>query len=474
MKIENKHVGRGKYVITFRKEDGASAFIDELTPSSARARSQFLDRVTEKLPSIDRDDLERQLVALADRPDDYTEPASDDALPDAEEDRTAAREVLNSADLMDTIGADLSALGLACDLEIGILTYLAFSSRLLAEPVCVFAQGPSSTGKTYIGTCAAGLMPPEDVFNVQGITPQALYYMGDQLKHSIILMGEWARDEDQTDDGLRTAAMRQLISDHRLSKLVTNTDTGRPTTEQATTEGPVAVYATSTLPMSRIFEEDANRFLFIHTDETENATRKVLARKAETAAGMEQAPTEQLERIKRRHHAMQRELRRQSADVIVPFAPALAKLFPSDQPCRRRDITKVFGLVKACALLHHCQRERDGEGRFVATLEDYRIVRGLLEPFMVKAGATPATLRKYDELSAALNKGEAFKRERAQEVWGLAKARAADLIKELREGGLLTDAGGADWTYRLRERTGERYTFLPSLEAVDSSCMECV
>ena len=171
---------------------------------------------------------------------------------------------------------------------------------------------------------------------------------------------------------------------------------------------------------------------------------------------------------------MQRELRRQSAGVIVPFAPALAELFPSDQPCRRRDITKVFGLVKACALLHHCQRESDAEGRIVAALEDYRIVRGLLEPFMVKAGATPATLRKYDELSAALNNGESFKRERAQEVWGLAKARAADLIKELREGGLLTDAGGADWTYRLRERTGERHTFVPSLEAFDSSCMECV
>ena len=474
MKIETKHVGRGKYVITFRKEDGASAFIDELTPSSARARAQFIDRVTEKLPSIDRDDLERQLVALADRPGDYAEPATDDAQTDAEEDRTAAREVLNSADLMDTIGADLSAQGLTCDIDVGQLAYLAMTSRLLAEPVCVFAQGPSSTGKTYIGTCAAGLMPPEDVFNVQGITPQALYYMGDQLKHRIILTGEWARDEDQTDDGIRTQSLRQLISDGGLSKLVTNTESGKPTTEQATTEGPVTVYATSTLPMVRIFEEDANRFLFIHTDETENATRKVLARKAETAAGMEQAPTEQRERIKRRHHAMQRELRRQSADVIVPFAPRLAELFPSDQPCRRRDITKVFGLVKACALLHHCQRERDGEGRIVATLEDYRIVRGLLEPFMVKACATPATLRKYDELSAALNPGEAFTRKQAQEIWELGKARSSDLIKELLEGGLLTDADRANWTYRLRERTAERHTFLPSLKAFDSSCMECV
>lgn len=465
MKLESRHVGRGRYAITFRRDDGKVAHVDELLPANAQQRERFIERLGKQLPAVDLETVSGQLLELADRREEERLEEDDGPPADDPSDREAAIETLGSGDLIDQIRADLSARGLATDLEVGLLVYLAFSSRLLAEPVSVFAQGPSSSGKTYVGKVVAGLMPPEGVFDVQGITPQALFYMDDRLRNAVVMMGEWCRDEDQTDDGIRTAALRQLISDGKLSKLFTNTETGRPETEQATTEGPVAVYATSTLPMNRIFEEDENRFLFVHTDETEQATRKVMARKADDAAGNAQADGEQLERIMRRHHAMQRELRRQAAPVVIPFARRLADLFPADQPRRRRDLSKLLGMVMACALLHQRQRGRDAGGRITASLEDYRVVRQLLAPFMVKAGPTPATLRKHAELLEKLDPGQTFKRADAQRIWELGKARAAELVGELREAGLLEDAG-ADWTYRLRPATNERRTFLPEPEAV--------
>lgn len=472
MKLESKHVGRGRYAITFRGADGRVEHVDELLPTNAAQRERFVERVGKQLPVLDLEQVGRQLLELADRGDDQLEPSNDEPK-DAPEDRDSALEALGSGDLMDQIRADLGARGLAADLDVALLAYLAFTSRLLKEPVSVFAQGPSSSGKTYVGKVVSELMPPESVFDVQGITPQALFYLDDRLRHSVVMMGEWARDEDQTDDGIRTAALRQLISDGRLSKLFTNTESGRPETEQATTEGPVAVYATSTLPMSRIFEEDANRFLFVHTDETEQATRLVMGRKADDAAGNAQADDDQLERIKRRHHAMQRELRSRAAPVVFPLAPRLSDLFPADQPRRRRDLSKVFGLVKSSALLHQRLRTRDAAGRIVATIEDYRIVHQLLTPFMVKDTATPATLRKHEELRAALDPGQSFKRADAQRIWDLGKARAAEVVGELREAGLLTDAN-ADYTYRLLPVGGERRTFLPDVALVATgSCMEC-
>jgi hypothetical protein len=466
MRIEARNVGRGRYTITLRREDGGVAFVDELRPSVATQREKLVERCRAALPKLDDavvDALGAKLLELADRPEQHVEEEDPpvDEPQDHPDDVAVAAETLASGDLLDQIRADLSACGIATDLDLGELVYLAFTSRYLADPVCVFVQGPSSTGKTFVGRVVASLMPPEDVVDVQGITENALYYMGDKLKHRVLLMGEWSREDDQTENGTKTQALRQLISDKKVSKLFTNTETdnGRPNGEQATTEGPVIVYATSTLPMERIFEEDENRFTVTHTDETPEATRKVLERKADDAAGDRAAPDDVLDAIRRRHVAMQRQIGRQAADVLIPFARDLAARFPDDHPRRRRDFQKVIGLLRASALLQHRQRQRDPEGRLIAQLEDYRHVHGLLAPFMVKAGPTPATMRKHEALAEALDPGMPFKREKAQEIWGLAKARASELIRELRDAGLLEDVG--DWTYKLRPTTAKRTTFLP-------------
>jgi hypothetical protein len=44
----------------------------------------------------------------------------------------------------------------------------------------------------------------------------------------------------------------------------------------------------------------------------------------------------------------------------------------------RRDFSAVLNLLRACALLHQANRERDDQGQVVATLDDYRVVRALV------------------------------------------------------------------------------------------------
>jgi hypothetical protein len=466
MKIESRIVGKGKHAVTLRREDGGMAWADELVPANAGQRKRFIEAAREKLPAIDPEWLEGQLLALADRPeaqddDDGDDDGSEEIPEDPPEIRAEALEMLGSGDLMDEIRAGLGACGLACDLDLGMIIYLSMTSRLLPEPVCIFVQGPSSTGKTFIGRVVSGLMPPEEVVNAQDITPQVLYHMGTQLRRRILLMGEWCRSEEQSENGIRTQALRQLISDKRITKLYTNTESGKPVSEKATTEGPVAAYATSTLMVSEIFEEDENRFLFIHTDETEQATRLVMQRKAETAAGVGQASAAQLDRIRQRHHAMQREIRRQAAPVVIPFAEEIARRFPADQARRRRDIDRLFDLVRASALLHHQQRPRDDDGRIVAQLEDYRIIHELLVRFMVTSGPSEAVVRRYDELAAKLGPRGSFKRVEAEEIWNLKPKQTNQLIRQLKEARLCEDDADAKWTYRLRESSGERTSFLP-------------
>ena len=58
--------------------------------------------------------------------------------------------------------------------------------------------------------------------------------------------------------------------------------------------------------------------------------------------------------------------------VVIPYAGALAGLVPPVAVRLRRDFSAVLSLIKGHALLHQLSRNRDPEGRIVASLDDYR------------------------------------------------------------------------------------------------------
>ena len=62
----------------------------------------------------------------------------------------------------------------------------------------------------------------------------------------------------------------------------------------------------------------------------------------------------------------------------------------------RRDFGKVLNLIRAHALLHQATRERDGQGRIVASLNDYAAVRDLVADLVAKGveATVPATIRE--------------------------------------------------------------------------------
>ena len=80
----------------------------------------------------------------------------------------------------------------------------------------------------------------------------------------------------------------------------------------------------------------------------------------------------------------------------------------------------------------------------------------------------PATRRKYEQLRAKLDHDSTFKRVDAEQIWGVKKSTASDLIRELRDARLLEDAGGLEYTYRLKDAAGERVSMLPDPEALAS------
>jgi hypothetical protein len=90
--------------------------------------------------------------------------------------------------------------------------------------------------------------------------------------------------------------------------------------------------------------------------------------------------------------------------VTIPYAKALARLVPPVAVRLRRDFGAVLNLIRAHAVLHQATRERDAEGRIVASFADYTTVRELVAE-LVSAGAeaaVPKTVRETVEAAQRL------------------------------------------------------------------------
>jgi hypothetical protein len=76
--------------------------------------------------------------------------------------------------------------------------------------------------------------------------------------------------------------------------------------------------------------------------------------------------------------ALQRWLEHAEHRVVIPYAGELAERIPPVAVRLRRDFGQLLALIRAHAILHQGTRERDADGRIIATLEDYALVRELV------------------------------------------------------------------------------------------------
>ncbi len=357
-----------------------------LNPADAGKRMRFAQRLADLHPAIKRSDAERQLMQFAadlNKPQPAPPPNERPAEPSAEallsqmpeSVRAEAKAMLEAPDLMDRIVKDVQALGVAGERDLILTIYLAGTSRLSPEPVKVIVSSHTSTGKTITVRHTTSCFPPEQVISANSITANVLYYLGlenpDALKHKLIVSGERKKQQsgEQAD---ATSAIRQLLSDGRISKLFTDTSVKPPTTRHVVIHGPISFIETTTSVAGDIFHEDLNRCLLLSADERPEQTRRVIELIAARKSG---ATVVDVGPIIERHHAMQRML--QQRPVRIPYAGRLSEAFCSERPEARRAFGQLCGMIEASALLHQFQRRTDEDGRLIATLADYRIAADL-------------------------------------------------------------------------------------------------
>jgi hypothetical protein len=303
----------------------------------------------------------------------------------------ACRDLAMSDDILAVFAQDLARCGVAGEERLAKLVFLAMISRLLDRPVSLAVKGPASAGKSFVVERVLQFFPSSAYYALSAMSERALAYSDEPLAHRVFVIYEAA--------GLRSEfaqyLLRSLLSEGRVryETVEKTTDGLRPRLIER--EGPTGLIVTTTAV--ELHAENETRLLSVTATDTPEQTKAVLrALAAEDAGGVDWT----------RWHALQEWLAAGECRVTVPFAQALADAVPPVATRLRRDFGAVLALIRAHALLHRATRERDREGRIVATLCDYDAIRDLVADIIAEgAGRTVApVVRETVEAVHGLNK----------------------------------------------------------------------
>ena len=207
------------------------------------------------------------------------------------------------------------------------------------------------------------------------MSSKALFYKNEPLMHRFI----WIYEAPGLSDDFLRYGIRTLLSEGRIKYDTVKSQ--KPVTIEK--NGPTGLILTTIL--KKLGVEEENRLISVTIDESPEQTQAIISRKA--AQSQKGASESQRKIDLSRWEAFQAWLGTADHEVIIPFAMAIATLTDHRAVRLRRDITTILNLIKAHAVIHQKNRERDNEGRIIATYQDYKVVHSLVSDLITGATA---------------------------------------------------------------------------------------
>ena len=306
--------------------------------------------------------------------------------------KAAASALMRGADILEALGKAVESSGLVGEADNAKILYLALTSRLFERPVSIAIKGVSAGGKSYTVETVLKFFPNAAYFARTGMSEKALIYSEESFKHRFIIIYEAVGMSSD----MMSYIIRTLLSEGRIDyELVDKTASDGLLPKHIVKEGPIGLITTTT--QARLHPENETRLLSLSVVDTKEQTKAVMKSLAADRADLvDYVPW----------HLLQMRLAEGERRVEVPFAGQLADLIPPVAVRLRRDFKLLLTLVRAHALLHRETRGRDAQGRIIATVTDYGVVKSLvLKLFSEGVGATVSdTIRETVEAVEGVGK----------------------------------------------------------------------
>jgi hypothetical protein len=375
--------------VVIEPDEGGQTLKEKLSASSIRDRLHLVDlgefKDASGLYLADRENFKDRFTVTLKQATPYTEFKRAETEVTARKAWAECEDLVLVPNILERFAEDLARSGVVGESKLAKLLYLAVTSRFLERPVSVAMKGPSSGGKSCLTERVLGFFPDEAYYALTAMSEHALAYGEEPLSHRFLVLYEAAGMSGD----FQTYLVRSLLSEGRVRyETVEKTSEGmKPRLIER--EGPTGLIVTTTAV--KLHPENETRLLSLTVTHTQKQTRELMAALAAQPDG--EPPNVKT------WHALQSWLAVAERRVRIPYAKTLAALIPPVAVRLRRDFGAVLNLICAHAILHQASRKRDAEGRIIATLEDYAVVRDLVADLVSEGVETtvPATVRETVE-----------------------------------------------------------------------------
>lgn len=373
-------------------------------------------------------------------------------------------ELVEAPDILEEFSKDLIKSDVTGEKDNGKLLYLALTSRVLDKIVSAAVKGPSSGGKSYLVKSVVSFFPETAVYQFTSFSEKTLFYTEEPLSNRILILAEAAGGGEYQEYTIRT-----LLSEGRLEyEFVEKTAEGLRA-RRICKEGPTGFITTTT--RQRLHAENETRYLSLTVTDTREQTRQIFR----SLASSPEPPDME------RWLALQRWIEVQDNRVDIPYATQLAERMGDAAVRLRRDFSVVLSLIKTHAILHQATRERDREGRIVATLKDYSRIREVVSGLIAEGveATVPKIVRETVEVVSQLiqESGEDWVTNRAVSAeLDIDKAAASRRVRAAVDRGYITnleDRRGHPARLVIGDPMPEDEEILPSAEQLEGEEDRC-
>jgi hypothetical protein len=302
------------------------------------------------------------------------------------------RKLAENKDILSEFSKCIERLGVVGESKNAKLVYLMLTGRHQKKPPSGIMKGPSAVGKSYIVDQVLRCFPPSAYYALTSMSEHALAYSEEPLKCRFLILYEAAGISTDFANYL----LRSLLSEGRIRyETVEKTSEGmKPKLIER--EGPTGTIITTT--QIQLHPENETRLLSINISDTPEQTRAIIL-----AISKGEDETIDLSQWQ----ALQCWIDLSEHRVVIPYAKKLAERVPPVAVRLRRDFTQILNLIKSHTILHQATRDKDAEGRIIATIEDYATVRVLVSEVVSDGvGVTVSqTIRKTVDAIGEIIKG---------------------------------------------------------------------